>query len=83
METLLLSVTLHSERTGPYTSLITIHVVRNYLTEDGINAMVCLARNSHLNPIKHIWDILEKGLRDHPDHPNKLRVCGTSARNLV
>lgn len=54
----------------------TAQVVRNYLQEVGVGTMAWPARSPDLNPIEHVWDMLGRQLRDHPNRPNNLEAVG-------
>ena len=61
------------------------HTAQNSLRFLRLNRIAALnhpARSPDLNPIEHIWDNLERKLRDHPVQPSNFEELATTLREL-
>ena len=52
------------------------HIVRDYLEQESIQRMDWPARSPDLNPIEHVWDMLQVGLSAQEHAPSTLEELG-------
>src|SRR5678815_3519848 len=52
----------------------TAQVVQRYLQQVGIRLLAISARNSDMNPIEHVWDLLSRRVRAREHAPSTLRA---------
>lgn len=71
-------ITLQQDNARPHVA----RVVRNFLNQQNVDVLPWPAVSPNLSPIEHLWDEMERRLRDLPNPPVTLQEVGPALVNI-